>query len=223
MIFARAAVSDTMAEWVEEEFARLDTLFGDGRDRPLVEPTRAFFDVPKGQDEATARAIFDSVAGHLRIDASGVTLIRQPEQFEIPSAHYHEMANPSGTYVHDEDDPIITYDPDIMQTRITFIDLLAHELSHFMLAQHSLDLMADEPLTDLLPTWAGFGVFQLQSRSDMGATGYLAAPTRAYALALFLHRRGEGPTTAERHLDGWSRKQLRRAIRQMERRATSAL
>ena len=95
--------------------------------------------------------------------------------------------------------------------------MLAHEVMHARLSGLEDEVPggagAHELATDLGCIIAGFGVFQLQGADDAGWTGYMSQDSRAYALGLFLHRRGLERDSVARHLTPRCQKLLTKAMK----------
>ncbi|WP_174821524.1 hypothetical protein [Ruegeria arenilitoris] len=128
---------------------------------------------------------------------------------------YQSTSSVAGTHEKVENVSVIRYDPEQMHRPMQFINLLAHELMHARLAGMEHDVPGGEPahelVTDLGCIIAGFGVFQLQAADDAGWFGYMTQPSRAYALSVFLQRRGLGIDTVTPYLSLQSRKLLAKA------------
>ncbi len=216
MFWSRPMVSDDMRDWVADCFAWFDTAFPGPR--PLILPTRDFFDVPSGRDEATARAILDAIRGHLGVHRD----IALAPLDMLPAEHRHSyqaLAGVAGTFQDDGQQAVIRYDPAQMERPLQFINTMAHEVMHAKLAPHVAEMPGGEAThelaTDLGCIICGFGIFQLQSADDAGWSGYLSQDTRAHALGLFLSRQNLGEDAAAPHLSTRSRKLLRRALRDL--------
>jgi hypothetical protein len=129
------------------------------------------------------------------------------------------LATTAGTFSQDEDTAVVTYDPKLLRVPIAFISTMVHELMHLRLAPFVDNLpggeAAHELATDLHCIISGFGLFQLAAAELLGWAGYLTAPSRAYALAVFLHRTGRKPEDAAAHLSARNLKLVRQAARQL--------
>lgn len=220
--FRRRPIAPEKQDWIAAHFdweaARVgaDTL----RRTPLVTPTRHFFKAPRGEDDATAQAVFDEVKALLGLAGATVTLIAQgnlPDQAAIDRS---QISAVSGTFQDDPDDPIITYEPRLLRTPVAFISTMAHELMHLRLAPFVDDLPGGEEqhelATDLHCIIAGFGILQMDAADSLGWAGYLQQDTRAHALAYFLHLTGHPVSDALPFLASLSAAKLRAAARHLD-------
>lgn len=191
MFWSRQFVSDDMRQWILECFDWFDEKF-EPPSGPIV-PTKAYFTASAGTDNDTARQVLADIKRHMNFD--------HPVELEpldvLPAEYRHEyqsLTSVAGTYEKIGNSSVIRYDPEQMNKPIQFINLMAHELMHARLD----DVVAEVPggeeahelATDLGCIIAGFGVFQLQAADDAGWFGYMTQQSRAFALAVFLHRRG---------------------------------
>ena len=108
-----------------------------------------------------------------------------------------------------------------MRQPVSFINTLAHELMHAHLADVVDDIPggegAHELATDLHCITHGFGLFQLEATETMGWSGYMTQPSRAFALAVFLHLTDTPTNAALPYLGPRSTKHLKRAIKERDR------
>jgi hypothetical protein len=224
VFWSRNLVPDETADWTCETFAWLISELGPKtffEDTLLVLPTREFFTAPGGESHATAEAVFADVKRHMGMENWPCRLIRQDSD---PDAHVgvglmvkDAPLSPGGTFSAAEGVIEISYDPGLMKTPVAFIQMLSHELSHYLLAPHVEKMPGGEELhelaTDLAAIYAGFGVLQLeggmvaggyQSGFEMGwqigNLGYLSSENRAFALALFLAAKDLDIALAAPHL-----------------------
>ena len=193
MFWSRPFISDDLRSWIIECFEWFDERF-EPPDGPIV-PTKAFFKAPTGTSPETARLVLEDIKRHMKFDAEVdiVPLDMLPAEYRID---YQSLSAIAGTYQHIEGVSVIQYDPEQMNRPIQFINLLAHELMHARLSGLENEVpggeLAHELATDLGCIIAGFGIFQLQAADDAGWFGYMTQPSRAFALAMFLNRRGLG-------------------------------
>ncbi|MDG1472939.1 MAG: hypothetical protein P8Q26_15450 [Ascidiaceihabitans sp.] len=216
---SKPIVSDDMMGWIHESYDWVDT------HRPnwtkaaqLITPTREFFDVPKGQNQATAQTIANRIAQLMALDVQ-ITVDPLPKIDAQWRHDYTSLGEVAGEYHHDPLNPLIRYNPELMAQPIQFINTMAHELMHARLAD-IVDRLpggyeAHELATDLHCIIAGFGCFQLQAAEQAGWSGYMTQPSRAAALAVFLERRGLEPMDAEPFLSARPRKWLNKAWKQI--------
>ncbi|MEO1494883.1 MAG: hypothetical protein AAFV19_22285 [Pseudomonadota bacterium] len=240
MFWSRRLVDDETADWVEVGFAWLiDTfqpkVFFDETD--LILPTRAFFSSPGGDSHETAQAVFDDVRRHMGMTEWHCRLERQEMVHGSQVSDFHQIEpldpGPSGTFDLDGNEVVISYDPGLMARPVAFIDMLSHELAHYLLANH-VDTApggaeAHEVMTDLAAIYAGFGVLQLQGGSQISGfqdtfaqcwqishLGYLSSEVRAYALVVFLRSKGIAPEEAIAHLSDNKARLLRLGLKQAD-------
>lgn len=215
MFWSRPTVSDDMAEWIAESFDWYEARFPTP-DR-LILPTAAFFSARKGAPEDTAAQVLADIQRHL---GNQMTLALSPLGV-VPAEYrhsYQSTGDVAGTFQSDGETALITYDPELLNRPISLINTLAHEVMHAQLHDVVDDfpggIQAHELATDLSCIIAGFGVIQLQNADDVGWSGYLRQPTRAYALASFLHRRNIPLQNARPHLSARSWKLLKKAAKE---------
>jgi hypothetical protein len=237
MFWSRNLVSDETADWICETFSWLisnlgpERFFGETR---LVLPTREFFTAPGGTDHATAEAVFDEVKRHMGMAGWPCRLIRQEEDWD-PNLGYGLViegapAGPAGAFWTDSDVIEISYNPGMMGAPLAFISVLAHELSHYLLAKYVAAIPGGVELhelaTDITAIYAGFGVLQLESGWvaegyqggwSVGHLGYLSSESRAFALALFLTAKGIGINAADPYLSSDKAWLLRKAAKMLKR------
>ncbi|WP_171130070.1 MULTISPECIES: hypothetical protein [unclassified Ruegeria] len=214
MFWSRQLISDNLRSWVEDCFDWFDEHFEPPR--KVILPTKEFFSAPGGEDHETAERVLIDVKRllHLSKPVTLLTLDVLPEEYR----HTYESATSiAGTHQSIDGATVIRYDPALLKRPLQFINLLAHELMHARLDGHEDAVPggyeAHELATDLGCIIAGFGVFQLQSADDAGWSGYMTQPTRAFALALFLNRRGLGTEEVSPFLSGRCNRLLRKAIK----------
>nr|WP_254430438.1 MULTISPECIES: hypothetical protein [unclassified Ruegeria] len=207
-------ISDDLRSWVEDCFDWFDEHFEPPR--KVILPTKEFFSAPGGEDHETAERILDDVKRLLHLTKPVILLPLDvlPEEYR----HTYESATSiAGTHQSIDCAAVIRYDPALLKRPLQFINLLAHELMHDRLDGHEDAVPggyeAHELATDLGCIIAGFGVFQLQGADDAGWSGYMTQPTRAFALALFLNRRGLGTEEVSPFLSGRCNRPLLKAIK----------
>ncbi len=214
MFWSRPLVSDDLRNWIFECFDWFDARF-DPPTAPIL-PTKAFFDAPGGKTPETARLVLEDVKRHMKVDdpIEIVPLDVLPAEYRID---YQALSAVAGTHEKTGNVSVIRYDPDHMTRPLQFINVLAHELMHARLSGLEHDVPggegAHELATDLGCIIAGFGVFQLQAADDAGWSGYMTQNSRAFALAVFLNRRGMGAETVAPHLSPRCQKLLSKAVK----------
>lgn len=242
MFWSRNLVDDDTADWVEEGLIWLirtfgaETYFSHTR---LILPTREFFKAPGGTSHASAEAVFAEVRAHMEMADWPCRLVRQEAD---PDGHVGAAMmvqgierSPGGTFGHDGESITVTYSPELMKQPVSFLNMLSHELAHYLLAGHVEDAPggeeAHEIMTDLTAIYAGFGLIQLEGGMiargfqsaleagwQIGNLGYLSSETRAFALALFLLSKGIDPEIARPHLSPDKAKLLRSGLKMLARR-----
>lgn len=216
MFWNRPFISAEMRSWILECFDWFDSNF-EPPEAPIL-PTSEFFSSPKGNDLETAKLVLEDVKRHMRFDQA----VEMHPLDVLPAElryTYQTSSEIAGTYQEISGVPVIRYDPEHMHRPIQFINLLAHELMHARLSGMEDEIPggedAHELATDLGCIAAGFGVFQLQAADDAGWFGYLSQQSRAFALAVFLRRRGLGLEEVAPYLSSGCNKLLKRAFRQL--------
>ena len=121
-----------------------------------------------------------------------------------------------------------------MKWPVSFLDMLSHELAHYLLAanvEHTPGgVDAHELMTDLAAVYAGFGLIQLEGGMvasgyqdafetgwQIGNLGYLSSETRAFSLALFVLSKDIAPSTALSYLSSSKSKLFRSALRMLRK------
>lgn len=236
-------ISDHEAYWISEQFAWFAEQFDDiwWQSRQLILPTSDFFSTPKGQDHATACAVFEQVKLHMGLAKDWPCRLEAQEPAPTPQAVadtvliQNDEMPVNGTFRMTETGALITYDPVLLQAPKAFIATVAHELAHYaLLSRPAQSEWENQPLleemaTDLFVVAAGFGIFKLESicKSDafqsplaqgwsISHAGYISREFAATALALFLDLHGIQQKSAIHHLSRHSQKLLRRSSDQIE-------
>lgn len=216
MLWSRPSISDDMRSWITECFDWFDERF-EPPIEPIV-PTKAFFKAPTGTSAETAALVLDDIKKHMKFDAEVdiVPLSVLPAEYRID---YQSLSAITGTYQEVEGGAVIQYDPEQMNRPIQFINLLAHELMHARLSGLESEVpggeLAHELATDLGGIIAGFGVFQLQAADDAGWFGYMTQPSRGFALAMFLKRRGLSIDDVSPYLSSRCRKYVLKGFKEL--------
>jgi len=241
MFWSRNLVDADTATWVEEGFAWLIRTY-DAKvyfnETKLILPTSDFFKAPKGSSHDAAQVLFDQVRAHMGMSDWSCKLVRQDAD---PNTHIATglsvqgvEQSPGGTFGFDGKQITITYSPDLMKWPVSFLNMLSHELAHYLLAadvEHAPGgVDAHELMTDLAAIYAGFGLIQLEG--GMTASGYqdafeagwqignlcyLSSETRAFALALFVLSKDIAPSTALSYLSSSKSKLFRSALRMLKK------
>lgn len=212
----KASISDDLKDWIFDSFDWADQTFGpDWRAaRQLITASQDFFTASAGDTPQVAQQIADDIAKILPVRSIAVAPLNaiDPEYRH----NYQDTAAIAGLYYHDDDDPLISYDPALMRQPIAFINTMTHELMHARLANH-IDAMpggeaVHELSTDLHCITHGLGLFAIDGPAQAGWSGYMTQESRAYALAEFLARHDVDPETAIGRLNPRGAKALKRAV-----------
>lgn len=242
MFWSRNLVDAETAAWVEDGFAWLIRTY-DAKiyftETMLILPTREFFKAPRGSSHEAALTLFDQVRAHIGLSDWRCELVRQdadPDPHLASGLSVQGVAqSPGGTFGFDGEQIVITYSPDLMQRPVSFLNMLSHELAHYLLAadvEHAPGgADAHEVMTDLAAIYAGFGLIQLEGGMiaggfqdafemgwQIGNLGYLSSEVRAFALALFVLSKDIDPSTALLHLSSDKSKLFRTGLRMLRRR-----
>lgn len=245
MFWNRDIVDTHTAEWVEEAFAWLiETLGPDAFfvETSLVEPTRSFFDVPGGDSHETALAVFERIKELMGMTEWPCELLRSEANVDpllAPTVSVEDVPlEAAGTFGFSDESVQITYDPGLMTQPLGFVSTMAHELCHYLLAEHVETAPggeeAHEIMTDLAAIYAGFGILQIQGGMvaegfqdsfaqgwQIGNLGYLSTEVRCYALAVFIAVRDMKPNTPEKYFDDGKTRLYRRALKLVAKRQES--
>lgn len=216
MFWSRPSISDDLRFWIEECFDWFDARFTPPP-KPIL-PTKTFFKSPGGRDIATAKLVLEDIRQHLGynqpIELCPLDVL--PAEYRLD---YNATSAVAGTHQQIDGISVIQYDPELMHRPIQFINLLAHEIMHARLAGLENEVPGGEPAhelaTDLGCIIAGYGVFQLRSADEAGWSGYMTQQSRAFALALFLHRRNLGIEAVSAFLSTRCNKIVRKALKEI--------
>lgn len=212
----RASISGDLKDWIIDSFDWADDTFGIDwtASRQLITASADFFTAPAGDTPEVAQNIADDIARLLPVRTIPVAPL---EMIDPEYRHnYQDSASVAGLYHHDWDDPLIQYDPALMQQKVAFINTMTHELMHARLANYIALMPGGEPVhelsTDLHCITHGFGLFAIDGPAQAGWSGYMTQESRAYALAVFLDRHKIAPETAMTQLNPRGAKALKRAV-----------
>ena len=216
MFWSRPSISDDLRSWILECFDWFDERF-EPPTKPIV-PTKAFFKAPTGTNAVTAALVLEDIKTYMkfngRVDIVPLDLL--PAEYRF---NYQSLSSVAGTHQKIDGVSVIQYDPEQMNQPIQFINLLAHELMHARLSGLENQVPGGEPAhelaTDLGCIIAGFGVFQLQAADDAGWSGYMTQPSRAFALAVFLNKRGLSIDDVSRYLSSRCKKLVLKGFKEL--------
>lgn len=210
-------IDDDLWAWIQEHFDWVQANRPDWWSKAeLITPTRQHFRAAKGSDQFMAEAVLADIC-RLTGQPNTFTLAPLPELPDELSHQYGKMSEVAGTYLHDDDTPVIQYSPRGLRRPLGFINTMVHEVMHARLAP-VVDALPGgwqmhELATDLHCIIAGFGAIQMAAAEEAGWSGYMTQPSRAVALAEFLHAKGLSPDAADAMLPSRCRDWLRKAQR----------
>lgn len=210
--------------WLEESLRWLADEFGveTWRSAQVILPTEEFFPDPYHADEAGAHALVKRVCGYMGVDYDRLEL----EFYDDEEARLREHlpayesagSGAAGHYRRRRGKFVISLAASQLDDPMNMVATFAHELGHVLLlggGRVSARYEDQEPLTDLLTIFLGFGIFtgntaftfsQWRNAFSAGWSyarhGYLTEEALGYALALFAWVRGEQKPAWARHLQG---------------------
>lgn len=215
--------TEQRARWLHENFRWLEENLSPRspeNPRVLVRPAPEFFPMRPTRNHAFALAVFEQTKALLDVSDWNCRLIPQSEEDREQIEALHR-AGVSGELKHQgaagtfsvRDEVEITYAPSLLDNPIALISTLAHELSHYLLADLEQEPPAGwaelEPLTDLTAVVEGFGIFLCNSAFSVGSWsdglnqgwqysrhGYLNEAELGFALAVFCVRTQTPPEIA---------------------------
>jgi hypothetical protein len=198
--------------WMLKHYGGVDRL----KKSPLVVPTDSFFPPVEFDGEKWAEYIFGLVkkyAGLAELQCKLSTELPQRNEVIGELRGQKLQRSTRGDFHTENGQVVIRYDLALTQNPFALVQVFAHELAHYWvqraveLPPGGNDLM--ECATDLTTVFLGFGIFgcdnalNFQSRIAWSNLGYLEEDDWAYALAIFLNLRGEGPHVVKRWLKSY--------------------
>lgn len=203
---------------------------------PLVKPSREFFPPTEAAGHARAEHVFEHVKRHAAMADRHCRFVAQPRGPDLRLGELatlrREQPTAAGTFGLEGNEPVITYDPAVVDDPMRLVAVLAHELAHhrFPAPPGGSRLLA-ERATDLATVAMGFGVFgancafsfeQFQGVMSQGwrssRLGYLDEREWAFALAVFLELADRGDEDVRRCLKPHLLTDVRAARRSLRRR-----
>jgi hypothetical protein len=200
------------------DFFPRSTLTGHDRAVELFEQVRAL----AGMADWPCRVVAGESARGFELGGAAGTLIR------------HEGGPAAGTFGHDGNEILITYEPSAVERPAELVATFAHELAHYLLHAHpglppgGADL--EEHATDLTAVFLGFGVFMANGAKNFGQwqgeegsgwqmrrQGYLSEEALTAALAIFVRMTGEDAGAAEAGLKDYLRAPFRQTLKLLDR------
>ena len=238
---ARLPIDRDEYDWLLAVFAWLiQTVDRDRayREARTILPTDEFFPPSRLQGHDRAVELFDQVRGHAGMAGWACELVAGAAEREtrIAPGHAlkHDYSPPGGTFGHDGNGVVITYNPSALARPADLVATFAHELSHYLIhADGSMppggaDL--EEHATDVAAVFLGFGIFvangaktfaQFQNEAESGwemrRQGYLSEEALTAALAIFVRMAGEDADAAERELKDYLRGVFRGTLKVLDR------
>ncbi|WP_422770770.1 hypothetical protein ACN28C_29530 [Plantactinospora sp. WMMC1484] len=221
--------------WTEENLAWFVREFGDSWLRsPVVLPTDDFFPGGYSGSEEDMRRVVHQLCVHLSVDPDRIRVELHAErvggrELQKVAGGSASWSGAAGHYRVVEGRPVISLEESLGLRPLALVATVAHELAHErLLGEGRVDPYRrdQEPLTDLLTVYLGFGVFAANAalefagqRTGWSASrlGYLTEPMYGYALARYAWLRGETAPDWARHVDTNPRTYLRRGLRYLRR------
>ena len=205
---------------------------------PLVLPTDEFFP-QTGLDTPSefAMALFTQVKKHAGMTEWACELRAQdadPMAVVAPTVVVEGVpTSPAGTFSVSEDAITITYNPDQLNRPESLVATFAHELAHYLSFSTSVRPPGgedfEEPATDFLALFLGFGIFLANSAYQFSqyagvdsqgwssrSQGYLSQDELVYGLALFAELKGLQDESVVAHLDTHLRSFFRKSRRDIK-------
>ncbi len=230
-----------LAAWMRRAWAWLLLQLRGGRGLgpgPALRPLPDDLPIPTGQGHELALAISAFVQQRAQLQGWPCQLLPQAadghRDIAMATGAEYRTNGAAGTFQLGRDRVAISYDPDQLNELESFIALMAHEWSHYLLATVAAARPggpeAEEPLTDLCAIYLGFGVFQanaafvFRQRLDDGragwrtrSLGYLGQRGSAYGLALHLATTETSLRRVKGHLAVNPRTWVAHGLRDLER------
>lgn len=204
----------------------------------LILPTKEFFPSEVNSLENGVQYIFDQVKLYAGLEQWPCKLVAQeedPNAIVAPTLVVQNVEqNPLGTFsVNDNEEAIITYNPNLVSDPTQMAATFAHELAHYLTST------APEPppggwdnwefATDIAASFLGFGIFQansvfnFQQYTGVGTQGwkttgggYLSEAEHSYSLAIFLLLKDMSVEIAYPHCDANIKVYLKKALKELE-------
>lgn len=222
--------------WIGREFGE-DKL----RDTDLILPTNPIFKRAGKTGADLAQHVLDQVKA---LAGMQDWPCRLEEQAEDPKQQVGEFTfvrgreqSPLGSFRVDaraRAEPVITYNPKLVDDPQSLVATFAHELAHYLFATAQTDppggRALEEFATDLGAIFLGFGLFTVNSSYRFEAfgdvygqgwqstgAGYLSGKDQAYALALFVRFVGADEKSALTFLEPRHQGPFRKSLKFLDR------
>ncbi|AVT30701.1 hypothetical protein C6361_15835 [Plantactinospora sp. BC1] len=221
--------------WIEENLAWLVREFGDSWLRsPVVLPTDDFFPGGYSGSEEDMLQVVHQLCDYLSVDPDRIRVELHADRAggrELPElvGGYASWSGAAGHYRVVAGRAVVSLEESLGSRPLALVATVAHELAHErLLGEGRVDPQRrdQEPLTDLLTVYLGFGIFTANAALEFAGRhtgwsasrlGYLTEPMYGYALARYAWLRGETAPDWARHLDTNPRTYLRRGLRFLRR------
>jgi hypothetical protein len=216
--------------------------FGPVGERPLILPTRDFFQLSGARGGAGVSEIFEAVRGHCGM-ANWPCELRAGDSnlpFDLGNNNFvkHKGSSPCGTFQVGEGLTgrygIITYNPELARDQEGLVATFAHEFGHYLMATAARappggwDL--HELHTDLTAVYFGFGIFMANharsfshfaTESSTGwqssVRGYLSEQALITATCIFQRLAGREPDAAKPYLKPYLASDLKQADKALQK------
>ena len=222
--------------WIDDNLHWFVGQFGDSWLRsPVVLPTDDFFPGTYSGSEQDVRDAVTRLCGYMAVDPERIRVEFHADnnaEQGIPEA-VGRWSGAAGHYRTVGGRAVISLGHSLDRTPLALIATVAHELAHERLLGEERvvpDRADQEPLTDLLTVFLGFGIFTANAAFEFSRwsggrysgwstsrLGYLTEPMYGYALARYAWLRGEDGPDWARYLDTNPRAYLKRGLRFLRR------
>jgi hypothetical protein len=173
------------AVWIYDQYRWLERCVpsrSNPATRTLVTPTSEYFPDKFFKTHQSAEAVFNRIRALMGMSAWECTLVQKGgEQAELDRTlkdsgvfGYTSTSDAAGTFSK-RGTVTITYSPDLLSEPLNLVAILAHELSHYLLAKSTEPPKCSkedlEPLTDLCAVAEGFGLFSCHAAFQFNQWG----------------------------------------------------
>ena len=239
---SKPLLSDEDKQFQLETWRWLLTHFGGDdfyRLTQLVLPTRDFFPMQLDSNDDAAEKTFEQVKQLANLQNWPCVLQKQQADVDVKVAPTLVVQNvkqgPAGTFsVSNNQEVVITYNPNIVAKPVQMVATFAHELAHYLTGTCKTEPPGGwdnwEFATDIAAIFMGFGLFQANAAfnfsqyGDVDAqgwqfnrSGYLSESEHIYSLAIFLGLKGIAVDKALPHLKPGLRKLLKKAAKEVSK------
>ncbi len=201
------------------------------QERPLVLPGKPFFYPIKEQGHERALQVFDQVKSIVGVSDWPVTLSEQnilPRQLNDGGPMLQHENAAAGTFIYEERQGHVTYDPQLLNDAIGLITVFAHELGHYYNGAFFDSVPGGdelyEPATDLTVAFLGFGLlglgwrqYRVSGEYMTWGGGYLTEEEWIFATAMFAVLSKSDIETAKPYLKSGTWKLVKKAVKHIEK------